>query len=190
MVLPTGEVGEVCLTPSTSEAGRQSNGLCQIGAGGLVFVDHPERLIHCRAGEGKLAPLIPSLALHAGCGSTGDAASAAASVDPAGGDQLGIHGRNASASDGLQSAESDRIPGVALVRRYALQGAARELLPNERSLQGCIRWLHAGTVQLFHIPRHQVGAFGGASALWVGLAVSGLFREGVGAATPGAGARS
>lgn len=149
------------MNPSTSEAGRQSNGLCQIGAGGLVFVDHPERLIHCRAGEGKLAPLIPSLALHAGCGSTGDAASAAASVDPAGGDQLGIHGRNASASDGLQSAESDRIPGVALVRRYALQGAARELLPNERSLQGCIRWLHAGTVQLFHIPRHQVGAFGG-----------------------------
>jgi hypothetical protein len=80
---------------------------------------------------------------------------------PAGGDQLGIHGRNASALGGLQSAEVDRIPGVALVRRYALQGAARELLPDERGLQGCLRWLHAGTVQLFHIPRHQVGAFGG-----------------------------
>lgn len=149
------------MNPSTSEAGRQSNGLCQIGAGGHVFVGRPFGSAHCHASEGKFSRPRPSLVRHAGCGSTGRAASAAGPVDPAGGDQLGIHGRNASALGGLQSAGPDRIPGLALVRRYALQGAARELLPDERSLQGCLRWLHTGTVQLFHIPRHQVGAFGG-----------------------------
>lgn len=66
---------------------------------------------------------------------------------------LGIHGRNA----------SPYVPGMALIRRFAYHNAARELLPGERALQGCTRWLRGGlrAVQLLHHPKHRSGAFGG-----------------------------
>ena len=82
---------------------------------------------------------------------------AAAAAVAAGGAQvpLGTYAKSASASGGQHLAEAS------LVRRYALQSAARELLPGEKRLQGCVRWLHSSTVQLLHVPRHQVGAFGG-----------------------------
>ena len=65
---------------------------------------------------------------------------------------LGIHAGNA----------SPPLAESGLVRRYALQRMARELLPGERRLHGCVRWMQqSATVQLLHVPRHQVGAYRG-----------------------------
>ena len=76
---------------------------------------------------------------------------------------LGTYRRNASPPPGNTGVQTPGEAVSRLISRYAAQVGARELLPQEKGLRGCSRWVLPGTaaVQLLHVPSHKAGAFGG-----------------------------